>query len=90
MVRQWQNLFWDDRFSQTELAQSNPDFVKLVEAYGGVGLRATKTREVEPALREAMRVTDRPVFIDVVIPQEANVFPMIPAGTSVKHMRYNK
>ena len=67
--------------------QASPDFVKLVEAYGGVGLRITKPEEVGPALEKALSITDRPVVIDCVVPTEENVYPMIPSGESVGEMR---
>jgi acetolactate synthase-1/2/3 large subunit len=86
MVRQWQELFYKERYSHTDL-QASPDFVKLTEAYGGVGLRAEKPAEFKDALARALEVTDRPVVIDCVVPTEENVYPMIPAGQSVEEMR---
>ena len=85
MVRQWQDIFWDKRFSQVDLSGS-PDFVKLAESYGAVGLRADKRSEVEEVLKEAWKVKDKPVLIDMIIPKDEKVFPMIPAGTSVREM----
>jgi acetolactate synthase-1/2/3 large subunit len=86
MVRQWQELFYKERYSHVDL-QASPDFVKLVEAYGGVGMRITKPDEVRGALEEALKVKDRPVVIDGVIPTEENVYPMIPSGESISEMR---
>jgi acetolactate synthase I/II/III large subunit len=86
MVRQWQEMFYKERYSHVDL-QASPDFVKLVEAYGGVGLRVTKPEEVREALEHALSVRDRPVVIDCVIPTEENVYPMIPSGESVSEMR---
>ncbi|HSV75134.1 MAG TPA: biosynthetic-type acetolactate synthase large subunit [Chthonomonadales bacterium] len=86
MVRQWQELFYEKRYSHVDL-EASPDFVKLVDAYGGVGLRVTSPEQVRPALDEALAVRDRPVVIDAVIPTEENVYPMIPAGQSVQEMR---
>jgi acetolactate synthase-1/2/3 large subunit len=86
MVRQWQELFYKERYSHVDL-QASPDFVKLAEAYGGVGMRVTKPEEVSSALTEALKVKDRPVVLDCVIPTEENVYPMIPAGMSVDDMR---
>ncbi|MGA2640788.1 MAG: biosynthetic-type acetolactate synthase large subunit [Spirochaetia bacterium] len=63
-----------------------PDFVKLAEAYGAAGIRVIETREIEPALREAHRITDRPIFIDFRIDREANVWPMVPAGAGIHEM----
>jgi acetolactate synthase-1/2/3 large subunit len=86
MVRQWQELFYSERYSQVSL-EASPDFVKLAEAYGGVGLRATTPEELVEAIGKALEVTDRPVVVDCVIPTTENVYPMIPAGTSVDEMR---
>lgn len=85
MVRQWQDLFWEKRFSQVDLS-GNPDFVLLAESFGAVGLRATKASEVEPILRKAWEINDRPVVIDFIIPKDEKVFPMIPSGASVAEM----
>ena len=86
MVRQWQELFFNRRYSSTHLEPANPDFVKLAESYGAVGLRVTTKAEVEPALRAAMEVRDLPVLIDFRIDQEENVFPMVPAGAAIDRM----
>jgi acetolactate synthase-1/2/3 large subunit len=86
MVRQWQELFYHERYSHVDL-QASPDFVKLTEAYGGVGLRADTPEGFRAALREALAVTDRPVVIDCVVPTEENVYPMIPSGQGVAEMR---
>lgn len=84
MVRQWQQLFYRGRYSQTSLEYS-PDFVKVAEAYGAVGLRATKPQEVETAIKKALN-TKAPVFIDFVIEREENVYPMVPAGAPLSRM----
>jgi acetolactate synthase I/II/III large subunit len=84
MVRQWQQLFYDRRYSCTCMDFS-PDFAKLAEAYGAVGLRATKPSEVEPVLREAIS-TPRPVIMDFVVEKEENVYPMVPAGKNITEM----
>ncbi len=86
MVRQWQELFYGERYSHVDL-QSSPDFVRLVEAYGGAGFRATTPTEFDEAIGQALDVTDRPVVIDCVVPTAENVYPMIPAGQSVDQMR---
>ncbi|NLH98625.1 MAG: biosynthetic-type acetolactate synthase large subunit [Chthonomonadales bacterium] len=86
MVRQWQELFYQERYSHVDL-QASPDFVKLTEAYGGFGLRAETPEEFRNALSKALEVRDRPVVIDCVVPTEENVYPMIPAGQSVDEMR---
>ncbi len=78
MVRQWQDLFYEGRYASSFL-DATPDFVKLAEAYGAVGLRASKVSEVDDVIREAMAV-DKPVLIDVPVYQYENCYPMIPAG----------
>jgi acetolactate synthase I/II/III large subunit len=85
MVRQWQEMFYSERYSQVDL-QASPDFVKLVEAYGGVGMRAITPAELTAALIKAKAVTDKPVVIDCVIPTSENVYPMIPSGQSIEEM----
>jgi len=84
MVRQWQELFYDKRYSATPM-EVVPDFVKLAEAYGAVGLRATKPSEVEPVIKEAL-ATDALVLMDFVIAREEGVFPMVPAGKATTDM----
>ncbi|MEK7294083.1 MAG: biosynthetic-type acetolactate synthase large subunit [Nitrospirota bacterium] len=78
MVRQWQDLFYESRYASSYLGAC-PDFVKLAEAYGAVGLRATKVSELDDVIREAIAV-NRPVFLDVPVHQYENCYPMIPAG----------
>ncbi|MFT4299927.1 MAG: acetolactate synthase large subunit [Aeromicrobium sp.] len=90
MVRQWQTLFYDGRYSNTDLntgpesigALRIPDFVKLAEAYGCVGLRCESVDEIDQVIEKAMAVTDRPVVIDFVVERDAMVWPMVAAGTS--------
>jgi acetolactate synthase-1/2/3 large subunit len=84
MVRQWQELFWNKRYSHTCI-ECQPDFVKLAEAYGAEGYRATQPGELEEVLRTAF-ASDRPAVIDIRVKREANVFPMIPAGGTVHDM----
>ena len=84
MVRQWQELFYDKRYSSTTM-DAAPDFVKLAEAYGAVGLRATKPEEVEPVIKEAL-ATPKTVMIDFVVEREENVYPMVPAGAPITNM----
>ncbi|KUG03224.1 acetolactate synthase large subunit [hydrocarbon metagenome] len=85
MVRQWQSLFYGGRFSHTDIS-SQPDFVKLAEAYGAVGMRVKTTQEVDSALREALKVTDRPVVIDFWVDRMADVYPMVAPGESLLNM----
>ncbi|MFN3467371.1 MAG: thiamine pyrophosphate-dependent enzyme, partial [Candidatus Brocadiales bacterium] len=82
MVRQWQELFYKKRYSQTHL-EDNPDFVRVAEAYGAKGFRVERKEEVRPTLEKALAVRG-PVVIDFRIGQEENVFPMIPAGKTVR------
>ncbi|MDI6631107.1 MAG: biosynthetic-type acetolactate synthase large subunit [Bacillota bacterium] len=83
MVRQWQELFFNRRYSYTELY--GPDFVKVAEAYGAEGIRVTKPQEVRPALEQAI-ASPKPVFLDFVIEREENVMPMVPPGGSLGKM----
>ena len=85
MVRQWQEFFYQGRYSMSYM-EALPDFVKLAEAYGHVGMRIEKPAEVGPALREAMSLRDRAVFLDFVTDQKENVYPMIPAGAGLNEM----
>ena len=83
MVRQWQTLFYDGRYSNTNLQSKRiPDFVKLADAMGCVGLRCETKDEVDATIEKAMAVDDMPVVIDFVVGQDAMVWPMVPAGTS--------
>ena len=84
MVRQWQQLFYRGRYSQTSLEYS-PDFVKVAEAYGAVGLRATKPQEVEEVVKKALSINNT-VFMDFIIESEENVYPMVPAGAPITKM----
>ncbi len=90
MVRQWQTLFYDSRYSNTDLntgsedsgARRIPDFVKLAEAYGCVGLRCESPDDLDETIQKAMSITDVPVVIDFVVERDAMVWPMVAAGTS--------
>jgi acetolactate synthase-1/2/3 large subunit len=85
MVRQWQTLFYGERYSNTELGthkQRIPDFVKLAEALGCIGLRCDNAADLDVTLEAAMKVDDQPVVIDFVVGKDAMVWPMVPAGTS--------
>jgi acetolactate synthase-1/2/3 large subunit len=85
MVRQWQELMWNRRYSQTDLDVGTPDFVKLAEAYGALGLRVTRIEEVRPALEQAI-ATPKPVVIDFLVAREENVFPFVPPGEPLTKM----
>lgn len=84
MVRQWQELFYEKRYSHTDMTYA-PDFVKLAEAYGVVGMRATKPAQVEKTLREALSV-DKPVLMDFRVSREECVYPMVRPGESLSEM----
>jgi acetolactate synthase-1/2/3 large subunit len=83
LVRQWQEMFYNRRYSHSELI--NPDFVKLAEAYGAVGIRVTKKEEVVPALKRAIK-SKKPVMIDFIVDREDNVLPIVPPGESLDKM----
>jgi len=85
MVRQWQEFFYQGRYSMSYM-DALPDFVKLAEAYGHVGMLIDKPGDVEPALKEAMALKDRLVFMDFITDQTENVYPMIPAGGGLNEM----
>lgn len=89
MVRQWQHLFYNNRYSYTCL-ECQPDFVKLAESYGCVGLRTDKPEEVESVLKESMQIKDKPVVMDFAVDREENVFPMVPAGAAINEMIFDK
>ena len=83
MVRQWQTLFYEGRYSNTNLQSKRvPDFVKLADAMGCVGLRCDSAADVDATIEKAMAVDDMPVVVDFVVGQDAMVWPMVPAGTS--------
>ncbi len=85
MVRQWQELFYDKRYSEVDLS-FQPDFVRLAEAMGAVGFRAEKPSEVREIIEEAMKVDDKPVILDFAVDREENVLPMVPPGKSYRDM----
>ena len=85
MVRQWQTLFYQERYSNTDLGTHKhriPDFVKLADALGCVGLRCETAEDVDATIKAAMEINDRPVIIDFVVGKDAMVWPMVAAGTS--------
>jgi len=84
MVRQWQELFYDKRYVCTTM-DCAPDFVKLAEAYGAVGLRATNPAEVESVLAEGLSIP-KPVIMDFIVEKEEGVYPMVPAGAAITEM----
>jgi acetolactate synthase-1/2/3 large subunit len=85
MVRQWQEFFHGNRYAESYM-DALPDFVRLAEAYGHVGMRVDKPGDVEGALREAFALKDRLVFLDIITDQTENVFPMVPGGKGISEM----
>jgi len=79
MVRQWQEFFYEKRYSHSYM-EALPDFVKLSEAYGHIGMRIEKSADVESALKEALKEKEKVVFIDFITDETENVYPMIAAG----------
>jgi acetolactate synthase I/II/III large subunit len=96
MVRQWQTLFYDQRYSNTNLGDKKaevagtriPDFVKLAEAYGCIGLRCERKEDVDVIIEQAMAINDQPVVIDFVVHADAMVWPMVAAGTSNDDIKF--
>ena len=84
MVRQWQELFYDRCYACTDMDHA-PDFVKLAEAYGAIGLRATKPEEVVPVLKKGL-AAKKPVIMDFLVEKEEGVYPMVPAGADITEM----
>ncbi len=93
MVRQWQNLFFESNYSNTRLREADaflPDIVGLAQAMGGVGIRVTQESEIEPAIARAREINDRPVVIDFIVGEDAQVWPMIGGGASNFDIEYAK
>jgi acetolactate synthase-1/2/3 large subunit len=98
MVRQWQTLFYNERYSNTDLhvtAEAKkltgtrvPDFVKLAEAYGCEGIRCEEPGDVDKVIERAMAIDDRPVVVDFVVHKDAMVWPMVAAGTSNNDIKF--
>lgn len=91
MVRQWQTLFYEGRYSNTKLREQDeyvPDFLTLSEALGCVAIRVTRPEEVLPAIRQAREINDRPVVIDFIVGEDAQVWPMVAAGNSNSDIQY--
>jgi acetolactate synthase I/II/III large subunit len=86
MVRQWQEFFYDRRYSHSYM-DALPDFVKLAESYGHIGMLIEKPGDVEGAIKEALKQKDRMVFMDFITDQKENVFPMIEGGKGHHEMR---
>lgn len=85
MVRQWQEFFYEDRYAESTM-DIHPDFVKLAESFGHVGIRVADPSELESALKEANAMQDKLVFVDVLVDRKENVYPMVPAGAGLNEM----
>jgi acetolactate synthase I/II/III large subunit len=96
MVRQWQTLFYNERYSNTNLGDKKaelrgtrvPDFVKLADAYGCIGLRCERKEDVDKVIEQAMAINDQPVVIDFIVHKDAMVWPMVAAGTSNSDIKF--
>jgi acetolactate synthase-1/2/3 large subunit len=89
MVRQWQTLFYNERYSNTDLQSHRfPDFVKLAEAYGAYGLQCDNADSVDSTIEKALSLNDAPVVIDFVVHRDAMVWPMVAAGTGNDEILY--
>ncbi|MDZ7758604.1 biosynthetic-type acetolactate synthase large subunit [Rhodohalobacter sp.] len=86
MVRQWQQLFFENRTSCSVFGKNNPDFVKMAEAYGAVGMRATNPAEMQDVLKKAMAIKDGPVLMDFSVIETENCYPMVPSGAALNEM----
>lgn len=86
MVRQWQQLFFDKRYSYSVFGSNNPDFVKMAECYGAVGMRATNPAEMQEVLKKAMEIKDGPVLMDFRVVEHENCYPMVPSGAALDEM----
>ena len=82
MVRQWQEMFYDERYSEVYLSTETPDYVKWAESMGCVGIRVESPEEVGPAIEQANSINDRSVVVEFRTDSEEKVFPMVPAGVS--------
>ena len=85
MVRQWQEFFHGNRYAESYM-DALPDFTKLAESYGHVGMQIEKPGDIEGALKEAFKLKDRLVFMDFITDQTENVFPMVPGGKGLSEM----
>ena len=90
MVRQWQKIFYKSRFSASELTHHTPDYVKLAESMGAVGLRVSQKSEVKNIFERMLEINDKPVLVDCVVDPDDMVFPMVPAGGSNDNILLNE
>ena len=85
MVRQWQELFYNQRYSAVDY-HDNPDFAKLADAFGATGIRVDRPEDVRPAMERAKAIDDGPVVIDFIVDEEENVYPMVPSGAGLDQL----
>jgi len=85
MVRQWQELFYNQRYSAVDY-HDNPDFAKLADAFGATGIRVDRPEDVRPAMERAKEIDDGPVVIDFIVDEEENVYPMVPSGAGLDQL----
>ena len=90
MVRQWQKIFYNSKFSASELTHDTPDYVKLAESMGAVGMRMMEKSDVEKVFNKMLEINDKPVLVDCVVDPDDMVFPMVPAGGSNDQIIMNK
>ena len=90
MVKQWHDMQYGGRLSQTLYEDSLPDFVKLAESFGHVGIKVEKLEELESAMKECFKIKNKLVFLDIVVDQEEHVYPMLEAGMALDAMWLDK
>ena len=90
MVKQWQDMQYGGRLSESTYEDSLPDFVKLTESFGHVGMKVEKPKDLEPAMKECFRLKEKLVFLDIVVDQDEHVYPMLEAGMAMDCMWLDK
>ena len=90
MVKQWQDMQYGGRYSHSTYADSLPDFVKLAESYGHVGMRIEKLSELKSKMKEALAMKDKLVFMDILVDPDEHVYPMVVKGGEMKDMYLSK
>ncbi len=90
MVKQWQDMQYEGRLSQSTYEDSLPDFVKLAESYGHIGIKVEKPEELKKAMKECFNLKNKLVFLDVIVDRDEHVYPMLEAGMSMEDMWLDK
>ena len=90
MVKQWQDMQYGGRLSESTYEDSLPDFVKLTESFGHVGMKVEKLEDLEPAMKECFRLKEKLVFLDIVVDPDEHVYPMLEAGMAMDCMWLDK